>query len=263
MTGSKDYLPVYKKTEVSEEGGQTYNNQAEKGQSSSRRSASLGGISGVSSVNVLTSSVSRQQVIAGQQANFNFSNPGCSVMGISFVSGISAGTVTGKVEILNGLPKTVLEVPKGEVYQYMNIVIGSQGFGESGSFEGAVIDFKVPRAWIEGNNINEAKIFLNRFHENAWVQLSTEKVGEDEEFLYLRSETHGFSFYSITGQKKGAVTITPTETSGSGEKAQNVMDDEAPEATSEEGNKIPGFGSVFTTAGVLSALRLLKKRSGR
>jgi len=263
ITGSKDCLPVYKKTEVFEESDQTDNNQAEKGQSSGSRSAFFGGVSGVSSVNILTASVSRQQVIAGQQAEFTFSEPGCSVTGISFVSGTSAGTVTGKVEILNGLPKAVLEAPEGEVYQYMNIVIGSQVFGESGTFEGAVIDFKVPRAWVEENNINEANIVLNRFHDNAWVQLSTEKIGEDDEFLYFRAETQGFSCYSITGEKKSAVTIKPAETSGSGEEAQKVMDDEVPETSGpEEGKKSPGFGPVFTAAGTLSALCLLKKRSG-
>lgn len=262
VTEIKDFFPIYKKAEVSKENDNN-SNQVEKGSNKGSRSASLGGISGASSVDVLISSVCRQQVIAGQKVEFNFNEPGCSVTGITFVSGTSAGTVTGKVEVLKSMPETVLEGPKGEVYQYMNIVLGSKTFGESGAFKGAVIDFKVPHAWMEENSINEASIVLNRFNNNSWVKLSTEKIREDNDFLYYRAETPGFSLYSITGEKKGIVTITPTETLGSKEEAQNAMGAEVSDATSKEEKESPGFGSVFTAAGILSTLCLLKKRFRR
>ncbi|KKH47334.1 hypothetical protein EO93_12880 [Methanosarcina sp. 1.H.A.2.2] len=252
-----DSLPLYNPPEVAD-GGEEVEEEEHRGSSGSR-SAIFSGVSGVPSVNVQGVDVSRQQVLAGQQAEFTFSGLGCSVTGISFVSGTNAGTVTGKVETLSGLPKTILEGPEGAVYQYMNIVIGSQFFGESGTFESAVIDFKVPRSWMEENMIDEATLVLNRFHENAWVQLSTEKTGEDAEFFYFRAETPGFSYYSITGEKKGAVTITPAETPGSGDEVQKIMGNEVPETTSEE-KKSPGFGLVFAVSGILSVLFLLKKK---
>jgi len=259
MTGSKDYLPICRQNESSEENDTDGGDQTDSGQSSKSRSSHTGGVSVVSSPGVLTSSVSRQQVLAGQQAEFTFSEPGCSVTGISFVSGTSAGTVTGKVEVLKGLPETVLESPEGEVYQYMNIVIGSQAFGESGTFESAVINFKVPRSWMEENNIDEESLTLNRFHDNAWTPLPTEKTGEDDEFFYFRAETPGFSCYSITGEKKAVIMITPAAT-GSETDAQQITGDEVPDATSEETKKSPGFGPVFTAIGILSVLCLLKKR---
>ncbi|WP_255334458.1 NosD domain-containing protein [Methanosarcina sp. KYL-1] len=249
-----DSLPLYNPPEPADDGEE----KPEK--SSGSRSARFGGVSGVPSVNIQAADVSRQQVLAGQQAEFTFSDPGCSVTGISFVSGTSAGAVTGKVEILNGLPKTILEGPEGVVYQYMNIVIGSQFFGESGTFESAVIDFKVPRSWMEENMIDETSLVLNRFHENAWTPLATEKTGEDAEFFYFRAETPGFSYYSITGEKRDAVTITPAGTPDSGEEAQEITGNEVPEATSGEEKKSPGFGLVFAVAGILSVMFLLKKR---
>jgi len=206
----------------------------------------------------MTSSVSRQQVLAGQQAEFTFT--GCGVTDISFVSGTSAGTVTGKVEVLKGLPEKVPKSPKGEVYQYMNIVIGSQFFGESGTFENATINFRVPRSWLQENNIDESSLILNRYHENTWVRLSTEKTGEDNEFLYFRAETPGFSYYSVTGEKKASVLISPAAT-GSYADAQQTTDGKVPDATSEEEKKSPGYGAVFVVACVLSALCMLKKRS--
>lgn len=224
--------------------------------SSGNRSAILSGVSGVHSASIQTTSISRQQVFAGQQAEFTFSKPGCSVTGISFVSETSAGTVIGKVETLKGLPDAVPAGPEGVVYQYMNIVIGSQYFGESGVFESADIEFKVPRTWMKENKIDEATLVLNRFHDNAWTQLETEKTGEDAEFLYFKSKTPGFSFYSITGEKKGAVVITP----GSGEKIQEITGNEVPEASSKEEKKSPGFGLVLAVSGILSVLFLLKKK---
>lgn len=255
-----DSLPLYNPPEVANGGVEEEEEYRGSSGSSGSRSALFGGISGVSSANVLAASFSRQQIIAGQQAEFTFSEPGCSVMGIRFVSGTSAGTVTGKVEILSGLPKTVLGGPEGMVFQYMNIVIGSQFLGESGNFEGAVINFKVPRSWVDENNINESSLVLNRYHDKAWTQLATEKTGEDDEFLYFRAETPGFSFYSITGEKKGALTITPTETSGSEAAAQQTMGNEVPDTTSEETKKSQGFGIVSAVTGILSVLFLLKKK---
>ncbi len=258
MTGSKDYLPVCRQNESSGENDTDESDQTDNGQNSKSQAYHNGGGSGVSSGSILTSSISRQQVIAGQQAEFTFSKPGCSVTGISFVAGTSAGTVTGKVEVLNSLPKTVLKSPEGEVYQYMNIVIGNQTFGESGSFENAVVDFKVPRSWVEENHVDEESLTLNRYHDNSWVRLKTEKTEEDDEFLYFRAETPGFSCYSITGEKKN-IMITP-EAPGSGTDAQQITEDQFPDTNSEETKKSPCFGSVFTVAGILSALCLLKKK---
>ncbi|WP_440955921.1 NosD domain-containing protein [Methanosarcina sp. Mfa9] len=254
-----DSLPLYNPPEVTDD-GEDEEDEKEHSGSSGSRTALFSGVSGVPSANVLTASVSRQQVLAGQQAEFRFSDPGCIVTGISFVSRTSAGTVTGKVEALKGLPETVPEAPECAIYQYMNIVVGSQFFGESGTFEGAVIDFKVPRTWMEENMIDEASIVLNRFHDDAWASLATEKTGEDAEFLYFRAKTPGFSYYSITGEKTGAVTITPAETPGSGGEAQKITGKEVPKATSEEEKKSPGFGIVFAVAGILSVLFLLKKK---
>jgi PGF-pre-PGF domain-containing protein len=249
-----DSLPLYNPPD-SGDGGEE--KEEKHSRSSGSRAALFGGVSGISSADILTSSISRQQVISGQQAEFTFSEPGCSVTGISFVAGVSAGTITGKVEVLKGLPKTVLESPEGDVYQYMNIVIGTQIFGESGSFENAVIDFKVPHSWVEENNIDEVSLTLNRYHGNTWVQLSTEKTGEDDEYFYFRAETPGFSCYSITGEKK-EIRITPTA-AGSETDAQQITGSKVPDTTSRE-EKSPGFDLVFTVAGILSVVWLLKKR---
>ncbi|WP_410507014.1 NosD domain-containing protein [Methanosarcina hadiensis] len=257
MTGSKDYLPVCRQTENPGENNTDENDQTKKRRSSGSRSAASGGFSIVSSADVITTSISRQQVISGQQAEFAFT--GCSVTGISFISGTSAGTVTGKVEVLKNLPETVPEGPEGEVYQYMNITMGSHAFGESGVFERAVIDFKVPHAWIEENNIDEESLALNRCHDNKWVQLITEKTGKDGEFLYFRAETTGFSYYSIAGKKKDAVMIKP-EATGFETDTQKITGDEVPDTDPKEAKKSPGFESMPTVAGVFFSFCLLKKK---
>ena len=248
-----DSLPLYFPSNVSasedeEENGISRN-------SGGSHAAIYGGISGISSNDVLVSSVSRQQVIADQNTEFSFNEPECGITGISFISGTSAGTVSGNVQILNGLPDTISEAPAGELYQYISIVIGSQFFGESGTFEEASIDFKVPRNWVEENNIDEASLTLNRYHDNTWTQLSTEKTGEDNEFFYFRAETPGFSYYSITGEPKD-LTITPANGSETG--TEQIPENDVQEPTEKQ--KSPGFELGFTAIGILSTIYLLKKR---
>lgn len=250
-----DSLPLYYPPEA---GDDRKEEEKEYRRSGRDRSSLFGGVSGMPSINVLAASVSRQQVIAGQQVEFTFDEPGCSVTSISFVSGTNAGTVTGRVETLSSLPKTVPEGPEGLVFQYINVVIGSRFFGESSTFEGAVIDFKVPRTWIEENNIDEESIFLNHFHDNTWTPLSTKKTGEDNGSLYFRAETPGFSCYSITGKEKDFITMVSAAT-GSETDAQQATGDEVPDIASDEEKKSPGFGPVYIVAGIISASYLLKK----
>jgi len=264
-TGSQfDKLPLYKAPEPADDGEENGENGTEDEEghtgSSGSRTALFSAVSGVPSSSVLVASVSRQQVLAGQQAEFRFSEPGCSVTGISFVSGTSAGTVTGKVETLKGLPDTVPAGPEAAVYQYMNIVVGSRFFGESGTFEGAVIDFKVPRSWIEENNLDESSIVLNRFHDDAWTPLATEITGEDAEFLYFKAETPGFSYYSITGQKLSSIELSPA--AAQEESAiEGVTGDEATplSSESEQSERSPGFGFAFAVSGLFSLIYCLKR----
>jgi hypothetical protein len=49
-------------------------------------------------------------------------------------------------------------------------------------------------------NIDPASIVINRYSDGAWSRLPTEQTGSDENYLYYRAKTSGFSPFAITGE---------------------------------------------------------------
>ncbi|MDY6966061.1 MAG: PGF-pre-PGF domain-containing protein [Halobacteriota archaeon] len=109
-----------------------------------------------------------------------------------------------------------MPVPEGIVYRYFDIDTNVDKY----SINSADIDFRVSRSWISEKNIDTTKIELKRY-DGGWESLFTEKIEEDEEYIYFSSKTAGFSAFVIVGDKKEGVIesskttealITPTET---------------------------------------------------
>ena len=69
------------------------------------------------------------------------------------------------------------------------------------------IPFDVPKSWIASENIDPVTVRLNRYYEDVWNPLPTEKVGEDDEYIYYSAETEGLSLFAIIGEKKREVEV--------------------------------------------------------
>ncbi|MBA7608482.1 hypothetical protein ES703_15659 [subsurface metagenome] len=111
--------------------------------------------------------------------------------------------ITGslKVQVLKKLPAGLVTVSAPEtVYQYLNIP--SENIAP-GDVEKVTIEFKVERAWVASENIDEGTIALYRYDTSAdeWTTLPTEKIGEDADYLYFSAESPGLSVFAITGSK--------------------------------------------------------------
>ncbi|HNW38760.1 MAG TPA: PGF-pre-PGF domain-containing protein [Methanosarcina vacuolata] len=104
---------------------------------------------------------------------------------------------TTVVEELKNRSALVPTSPEGTAYKYVNIWVGDRGAGLPTSIKSGFVEFKVEKAWIKDNNISEAQVVLQRY-DNNWQPLYTEKVGEDENYIYFKSETPGYSFFAIT-----------------------------------------------------------------
>lgn len=65
--------------------------------------------------------------------------------------------------------------------------------------------FKVNKAWIEKNNIDADKIFLNQFIAGSWVSVGTEKINESDGFVLFKAYTKRIGLFAITGIKKPKV----------------------------------------------------------
>ena len=87
----------------------------------------------------------------------------------------------------------------------MNIWIGNSGFANSKNIENATIGFKVSKDWIDENYINADSLVLQHFNNKNWDFLPTEKIDEDEKYVYYEAKTPSFSPFAITAEKNMVV----------------------------------------------------------
>ncbi|MCQ1535082.1 TIGR04279 domain-containing protein [Methanosarcina sp. KYL-1] len=155
--------------------------------------------------NVKAKELAQQFVSNGHRVRFEFTREGSSVGYVEFDARKTAGKITAIIEELKGKSSLTPTKPEGEIYSYLNIWVGNEGFPTPENIENPIVGFRVSRAWITENKIGEDSIVLQHFSENQWNPLPTVKVSEDEEYIYFEAETPGFSPFAITSRKKTIV----------------------------------------------------------
>ena len=111
--------------------------------------------------NIEVKELSQTFVTSGNSAKFDFLKNATSVIYVSFDSKKTAGKTTTTVEMLKNKSTLTSDTPTGEIYKYLNIWVGSSGFGTSKNFENAVVCFKVEKSWIKDKSIDQSSITLN------------------------------------------------------------------------------------------------------
>jgi len=164
---------------------------------SSRSSSGSNDISKEPISNVDAKELSTRHVINGYHVSFEFVEKVTCITYIEFDPKKTFKRTTAIVEELKNKSAFVPEIPTGRVYKYVNIWVGDEGAGLSDSFKNGFIEFKVEKAWIKENNVNESQIIL-QWYDKGWQPLYTEKVREDSNYIYFRTETPGFSCFAIT-----------------------------------------------------------------
>ena len=91
-----------------------------------------------------------------------------------------------------------IAIDVGAVYKYLSI---EKTNIENGDISEAKIKFKVEKSWIIANSIDPDTIILKRLVGDAWVELPTVKVSEDDTYYYYEAVSTGFSVFAITGEK--------------------------------------------------------------
>jgi methanogen extracellular protein (TIGR04279 family)/PGF-pre-PGF domain-containing protein len=151
--------------------------------------------------NVNTKELCQQFVSNGNRIKFEFPKEATSVGYVEFDAKKTAGKITTIVEELKGKSSLTPTKPEGVIYKYLNIWVGNSGFANSKNIEDAVVGFRVSKKWIIENHINMDTIILQHFSEGQWNSLKAEKVGEDDDYVYLKSGTQSFSPFAITASK--------------------------------------------------------------
>ena len=136
--------------------------------------------------------------------------------------------IKGEVKEVESLP-TYIPAPPKPVYSYLRIEVSA----EPGSIKYAKIKFKVSKAWMEENDIDESTVKLLRYTGTLWQELSTSMVGEDANYVYYEAETPGFSYFAVVGEKKTVgeeVSPAPSE-GGAVNKTKEVKQPETGKVT--------------------------------
>ncbi|HPS89875.1 MAG TPA: PGF-pre-PGF domain-containing protein, partial [Methanosarcina vacuolata] len=195
-------------TEKPSSSGENVGSEESRGGSSGGGGGSGGGAgSPESTKNVELKEISNEQVFKGTHTCFTFKGEANEIVSVEFDPKRSFGKTTAIAEMLKNTSSIVKEPAPGTVYRNINLWVGNSGFSNQENFENARINFRVSRAWIIKQKVNEDAITLYRYSEGAWNPLPTTLSGEDEVYFYFTAETPGFSPFAISGSEKRTQSV--------------------------------------------------------
>ncbi|WP_292484148.1 PGF-pre-PGF domain-containing protein [Methanohalobium sp.] len=190
-----------------------------------------------------------------------FTYPCCPTFVINYVrfnALKNSGDISTTIEVLNDTSALVEDKPPGIIYRNVNMWVGKTGFATPENIENPVISFKVEKSWIKTNGINESDIKLLRFNGSEWSTLTTQKVNEDQDYIYFESETTGFSPFVITAmdtedsdESTSHDNEIAMETNETPEESTDTTNESDPESETNDSNSIPGFGALIAIGLIL------------
>ncbi len=192
------------------------------------------GSSGEAYGNIAVKEVIRNYVSVDTTNTYQFEEDANAIGFVTFDAKTNAGYIAATVEVLKDTSTLVSAAPSGKVYQNMNIWVGTSGYATENNIANQVIGFKVAKSWITENDIDESTIKLNRYSSGVWGQLPTTKTDEDDSYIYLSSETPGFSPFAITGDEISSTAVADTDPLFS--PPSSTADDGVSETVGETGN---------------------------
>jgi PGF-pre-PGF domain-containing protein len=200
---------VSKESTSTDGGGGSSSGGGGGGGSSSSSSSGSGGM-GSSSSKELASNVAGKELVTryvtnGDHIRYDFPKNSTCVVYIEYDAERTFQKTTTTVEMLKNKSRFVPILPNGRIYKSVNIWVGDKGGGLPTSLKNGLIEFRVEKSWINDSNVNESLITL-QWYNKSWEPLSTEKVGEDNNYVYFNSKTPGFSMFAITGTGTGTGT---------------------------------------------------------
>jgi len=117
---------------------------------------------------------------------------------------VSVNTEVKNVELsvssLKAKPVTTDAAPT--VYQYLELTKKNV---QDSQADKITVTFRVPKTWLDENNLASADVSLYRYKSQEWSQLTTSVVSSDATYVNYEAETPGFSFFAIgSGAPRGA-----------------------------------------------------------
>ncbi len=165
--------------------------------SSSSSSSGSGVVSREPATNIYAKELVTRSIMGGYPVRFDFVENVTCITYIEFDPIMTFKKTTTIAEVLKNRSVLVPKSSPGKIYKYVNIWVGNKGAGLPTSLKNGFVGFKVEKAWIEDKNINESLVTL-QLYDKGWQPLHTEKVREDENYVYFKAETPSYSSFAIT-----------------------------------------------------------------
>nr|WP_321498080.1 right-handed parallel beta-helix repeat-containing protein [uncultured Methanolobus sp.] len=201
---------------------------------------------------VTSTATSVKRIISGSEIDYDFSDSGTPVLGVSFDAKDDGGLVVAKVEILSETPSGVSH-HSSKAYQTMSINVGSEGTVSSDNADNIQIRFKVSKEWIEDNGIDISTIRMTRYHDDQWNDLPTYQESEDNKYIYFYAETPGFSIFEVVGDEVSETSeLVPASAPVTEEAEEPVAEDETAST--------PGFTAIAGVVFVSLAFLVNRKQ---
>ena len=147
--------------------------------------------------NVAFKEFATKNAISGNHIIYDFPRNSTCILFIEYDAERTFIKATITVEELKNKSVFIPKLPLGRIYKQVNIRIEDKGGELTTSLKNGLIGFRVEKAWIHDKNVRESMLVLQRYNK-SWEPLYTEKVGEDNDYIYFRSKTPGFSSFAIT-----------------------------------------------------------------
>jgi PGF-pre-PGF domain-containing protein len=208
--------------------------------------------------NVEAKEISQEFVTDGAHITFEFPKNATCIKYVAFDAKKTLGKITTIVEMLKGQSKLVSSLPEGTVYKNVNIWVGSGGIANSDNIKNAVVGFSVEKAWLEKNGVDTSVLALWNY-DKVWSKLETQKVGEDDNYIYFEAKTPGFGHFVIVESKEkessSSIDIKP-ETS---EDLKSSLSSDTEKPSKGRWASLPGFEST-AAIGIFGAVYCILKR---
>ncbi|OPX62173.1 MAG: hypothetical protein A4E34_00618 [Methanoregula sp. PtaU1.Bin006] len=99
--------------------------------------------------------------------------------------------------------------PAGSVFQYLGLEPARYG-----TITNTVINFTVPQAWLDANNIAPGNIVLYHMTQDCWQALPTTFLEAKDGTVYYSAQSNGFSSFAIAGtpgEMTPAIAVTTSQ----------------------------------------------------
>ncbi|WP_445475364.1 PGF-pre-PGF domain-containing protein [Methanococcoides methylutens] len=165
------------------------------------RSVSSGGGSSSTTAeafeNIDVKDVAVMYVIKDLEKSFIFNNEGIDITYINISTDLTVGDVKAIVESLKSTSSMVSTPAEGRIYKNINIWVGDTTL--KNRLTTSDVGFRVNRAWLEDNGVSEYSVKLSIYRNGDWYVLTTEKIDEDDEYVYYEAATSGdlYSHFAI------------------------------------------------------------------